>query len=323
MQRLLPSAGVLAVLMALAQPGAHAQEYPKQPITIVVQFPEKSIGDVMSRLVAERLQASLGQAVNVQNVPGKAGTIAVAQVVKAAPDGYTLVFAGDAPLTTALVLFKSLGYDPRRDLAPIGQLVATQNAFIVPASGTAKSIADLAKAAKERPGQLSYAHAGIGLSTHVAGELLKKHAGIDLKPVALTAPADLFKAVEDGQVLFGIISVGSAAPRVKEGKLRALAVTGAQRAALLPDVPTLAEGGYTGHDASAWFALLAPKGTPEPVIARLHAEATKMISSTEVADRLVALGARPSPGTPAELGKRIDTTIATLADLLKDTPKQK
>jgi tripartite-type tricarboxylate transporter receptor subunit TctC len=300
-----------------------AQEYPNKPITIVVQFPEKTLGDTMARLVAERLQAALGQPVNVKNVPGKTGSVAVEEVAKAAPDGYTLSFAGDGPLTTAAVLYETLGYDPRRDLAPIAKLIATQNALVVSAAAPARSIADLVKAAKEKPGQ-SYAHTGTGFSTHLAGELLKKQHGIDLKPVELAVPADFYKAVEAGQVLFGVTSVGLAAPQVKEGKARAIAVTGPQRASLLPETATLTELGFTsGHDPSAWFALLAPKGTPQPIIAKLHAEATKMIVAPDVSGRLTALGARPDPSTSAELGKRIETTIATLTDLLKDVPKQK
>jgi tripartite-type tricarboxylate transporter receptor subunit TctC len=175
-------------------------------------------------------------------------------------------------------------------------------------------------AAKAKPEQ-SYAHAGTGFSSHGAGELLKKQAGIDLKPVSLTA--DLFKAVEENQGLFGIIGVGSAAQRVKDGKLRALAVTGPQPAALLPDVVPLTKLGFPGHDASAWFALLAPKGTPEAIVTKLHAEATKMIVNPAVLEKLTAMGGRPSPTGPKELGARIETTIATLTDLLKDVPKQR
>jgi tripartite-type tricarboxylate transporter receptor subunit TctC len=310
--------------LIFSMPGtiALAQDYPNRPITIVVQFPEKSSGDVRSRLVTEALQNALGQPVNVKNVPGKTGTLAVEEVAKAAPDGYTLVLAGDGPLTTAAVLFEKLSYDPRKDLAPIAQLIATQNAFVVANSAPARSIADLVKAAKEKPGQ-SYAHSGTGFSTHVAGELLKKQHGIDLKPIELATPAEFLKAVESGQVLFGVTGVDLAAPLVKEGKARALAMTGPQRSPLLPDAATLTELGFTGHDPSAWFALLAPKGTPQPIIAKLQAEATKTIVTPEVSGRLAALGARPDPSTSAELGKRIETTIVTLTDLLKDVPKVK
>jgi tripartite-type tricarboxylate transporter receptor subunit TctC len=192
----------------------------------------------------------------------------------------------------------------------------------VAGSAPARSLADLVKAAKDKPGQ-SYAHTGTGFSTHVAGELLKNQHGMDIQPVELTTPAEFFKAVDGGQVLFGVTSVELAAPSVKDGKARALAVTGAQRSSLLPDAATLTELGFKGHDPSAWFALLAPKGTPQPIIAKLHAEATKMIVSPEVSGRLTALGARPDPSTSAELGRRIETTIATLTDLLKDVPKQK
>jgi tripartite-type tricarboxylate transporter receptor subunit TctC len=314
--------GTFLVLCVLATAMAQAQDYPKQPITLIVPFPEKSLGDNMARPIAIKLSAALAQPVNIQNVPGKSSSVGVAQAAKAAPDGYTLVFSGDAPLTTNFVVYESLGYDPRQDLAPIALLVATQNVIIVPSSSTAKSLDEVLKPAKEKPGQLSYAHAGFGLSSHVAGELMKKRAAADLKSTEAPVP-ELLKSVEEGQVLFGVVGVGAVVPRLKDGKLRAIAVTGPSRSSLLPDVPTLIELGHTGHDASAWFALSAPKGTPAPIIAKLNAEATKALNSPDLAAQLAGMGARPIPSSPGELGQRITTSIATLAELMKDVPKQK
>ena len=255
-------------------------------------------------------------------MPGKSSSVGVGQAAKAAPDGYTLVFSGDAPLTTNFIVYDLLGYDPRQDLAPIALLVATQNVIIVPSSAAGKSLEEILKSAQEKPGQLSYAHAGVGLSSHVAGELLKKRAAVDLKAVS-SAPPELLKSVEEGQVLFGVLGIGAVAPRLKDGKLRAVAVTGPNRSSLLPDVPTLVELGHSGHDASAWFALSAPKGTPEPIIAKLNAEATKAVSSPDLVAQFAQMGARPIPSSPAELGQRINTSIATLTELMKDVPKQK
>jgi tripartite-type tricarboxylate transporter receptor subunit TctC len=180
----------------------------------------------------------------------------------------------------------------------------------------------LVKAAKDKVGQ-SYAHAGTGFSSHVAGEIIKKHALLDLKSTAYTAAPELFKAIGDGRVLFGITGVGAAISHIKEGKFRAIAVTGPQRSPLLPEALTLGEAGVGGHDASAWFALLAPKGTPEPIIAKLNAAAVKAGSDPDMIARLAAIGGRPATSSAGELTQRIAGSIFTLSDILKDVPKQK
>ena len=311
-----------AFFCALAASTAVSQDYPNKPITLIVPFPENVGGDPLARPFAEKLAAGLGQPINVQNVPGKSGSVGVAQGAKAPPDGYTLVFSGDAALTTNAIIFEAIGYDPRQDLAPVAQLIATQNAIIVPTSSAARSLADLLKAAKDKAGQ-SYTHAGTGFSSHVAGEIIKRHANLDLKATAHTAPPELFKAIDDGTVLFGITGVGAAISRIKEGKFRAIVVTGPQRSPLLPEAPTLSEAGVGGHDASAWFALLAPKGTPEPIIAKLNAAAVKAVSDPDMVARLAPIGGRPATSSAGELTQRIAGTISTLSDVLKDVPKQK
>jgi tripartite-type tricarboxylate transporter receptor subunit TctC len=190
---------------------AIAQDYPSKPITLIVPFPEKVGGDLLARPFAEKLTAALGQPINVQNVPGKSGSAGVGQGTKASPDGYTLIFSGDAALTTNLIIFETIGYDPRQDLAPIALLIATQNAIIVSANSAARSLDELVKASRDKAGQ-NYAHAGTGFSSHVAGEIIKKHAQLDLKATAHTSPPEFFKAVEDETVLFGITGVARPFP---------------------------------------------------------------------------------------------------------------
>jgi tripartite-type tricarboxylate transporter receptor subunit TctC len=308
------------VVLALAST-ASAQVFPTKPVTLVVAFPQGAGPDIVGRLLAEKLAAGLGQSVNVQNVPGKSATVGVGQVAKAPPDGYTIVLSGDAAVTTATVLYQSVGYDPRQDLAPISRIASSANAIVVAKSSPFQALDDLIKAAKQKPGQLTMAHGGVGFSGHIAIELLRQTASVDIKPLEITAGPQLLKAMHESTVDAAALSLIVAAKEVKEGRVRALAVTGAKRAAALPDVPTVAELGLPGYDASSWFALLAPKGTPQVAIDTLHAETVKVLGDGAMRERLSAMGWEVVAGSPAELRERISTGIPQAEQLLKNVPR--
>jgi tripartite-type tricarboxylate transporter receptor subunit TctC len=315
---------VLAAFAAISViPGgsASAQQFPDRPITLVVAFPEKAGPDIVGRLLAEKLAAGLGQPVNIRNVPGKSATIGVSQVAKAPPDGYTIVLSGDAAVTTATVLYQNVGYDPRQDLAPISRIARSANAIVVPTSSPILSLADLIQTAKQKPGQLTMAHGGVGFSGHVAIELLRQQASIEVKPVLIADGPELVKSVHESKVDAAAMSLIIAAKEVKEGRVRALAVTGPTRSPALPDVPTAAELGLRGYDASSWFALLAPKGTPQAAIDKLHAETAEALGDPTLRQRLAAMGWEVVAGSPSELRERISAGIPQAQQLLKDVPR--
>jgi tripartite-type tricarboxylate transporter receptor subunit TctC len=313
--------GLFAAAMVTFAGTASAQQFPQRPITLVVAFPEKAGPDIVGRLLAEKLAAGLGQPVNVQNVPGKSATIGVGQVAKAPPDGYTIVLSGDAAVTTATVLYQNVGYDPRQDLAPISRIASSANAIVVANSSPIQSLDDLIKTAKQKPGQLTMAHGGVGFSGHIAIELLRQKTSIDVKQLEITAGPEFLKAVQENKVDAAAMSLSIAAREVKEGRVRALAVTGVTRSQALPDVRTVAELAIPGYDASSWFALLAPKGTPQAAIDKLHAETVKVLGDFAMRQRLAAMGWEPIAGSPVELRERISTGIVRAQQLLKDVPR--
>jgi tripartite-type tricarboxylate transporter receptor subunit TctC len=319
MLRLISSVFVASVVTFAG--AASAQQFPQKPITLIVAFLEKAGPDIVGRLLAEKLAAGLGQPVNVQNVPGKSATIGVGQVAKAPPDGYTIVLSGDAAVTTATVLYQSVGYDPRQDLAPISRIASSANAIVVATSSPIQSLADLIKTAKEKPGLLTMAHGGVGFSGHLAIVLLRQKALVDVKPVEIANATEFLKATQENKVDAAAISLIIAAKEVKEGRVRARAVTGATRSPALPDVPTVAELGMPGYDASSWFALLAPKGTPQEAIDKLHSETVKVLEDAAMRQRLAAMGWEAVAGSPAELRERISTGIPQARELLKDVPR--
>jgi tripartite-type tricarboxylate transporter receptor subunit TctC len=311
---------MLAVLLGLAAPAA-AQDYPVRAVTLVIAFPEKSSPDVVGRMLAERLSAALRQQVEVRNVPGRSATVGVGQVAKAAPDGYTIVLSGDAAVTTATVLYQNVGYDPRTDLEPITRIAASANFLVVDANSPLRSLADLIKAAKERPGQLTMTHGGVGFSGHVALELLKARAGLDVRISEVTEAAALTKGLQDGKADVAAMSILLAMNEIRAGRLRPLAVTSAVRSPALSDVSTVAELGFPGYDASSWFALLAPKGTPAKAIETIHAASVKALEDAALRERLAALGWIVVAGTPAELRETIATGIPQAQEMLKDVPR--
>lgn len=282
-----------AFALAFAVAPAHAQptpDYPgNRPIRLIVPFAAGTAPDVLGRLLAQRLSASMAATVFVDNQPGAGGTIGVDRVVKSPPDGHTLVLSGDA----ALVLSGSFGltppYQTLRDLAPIAQVAVTPNVLVVPADLPVKSVEELVALVRSEPNRFNYGSAGIGLSQHRAGVLLNRVAGLDMVHVPNSASPMPDLLAGRVQVLFS--NIVAALPLAREGRLRALAVTSLQRTAVAPELPTMSESGFPGFESVAWFGLLAPAGTPAPILRLLAAEVTKALSEPEMAARLSAMGA--------------------------------
>jgi tripartite-type tricarboxylate transporter receptor subunit TctC len=288
--------------LALAQASAAApvaDGYPSKPIRLVVPFTAGTAPDVIARLLVPALTASMATQVVVENVPGAGGTIGVGRVTKAAPDGYTLVLSGDAALVLSGGAYGvKPPYDTLRDLAPIAQLVVTPNVLVVSNDVPAHNVQELVALVRSQPGRFSYGSGGIGFSQHRAGELMNSMAGLDM--VHVPTPGNPWPDVITGrtQLLFGNIT--QALPLIKDGKVRALAVTSTTRAAAAPELPTVSESGLPGFESIAWFGVLAPAGTPPAVLQRLETELQKAMDTPAIKERLAVLGAMP--GVPNAAG---------------------
>jgi len=274
---------------------AQAADWPAKPVHLIVPFAAGTAPDAIGRLLADSLTESLAVPVLVENVPGAGGTIGVDRVAKAAGDGYTLVLSGDAAIVVGDHYGVKKQYDPLRDLAPITQVAATPNIVVVSNELQVKTLQDFVALARSQPGKFSYASAGNGTSSHRGGELLNALAGLDLVHVPTTGSP--MPDVISGRVQLFFANAASL-PLVREGKVRALAVSSLQRLPSAPDLPTVAESGYPGFEAVAWFGLLAPNGTPADIVARLQAETGKALARPALRDKLQGMGAVPLGSTP-------------------------
>ncbi|MBX3661164.1 MAG: tripartite tricarboxylate transporter substrate binding protein [Burkholderiales bacterium] len=297
----------------LALPVA-AQSYPAKPVRVVVPFPPGGPTDIVTRLMAPKMAEALGQQVVVENRGGAGGAIGTEMVAKAAPDGYTLVMGTIGGLAVAKSLNPKLGYDTLRDLAPITQSVSVTSVLVVHPSVPAKSVKELLALAKK--GKLNYASSGNGTITHLAGELLKLMAKVDITHVAYKGGAPALVALVSGEVDMSYENSLIITPHIKSGKVRGLAVTSAKRSALLPELPTIGET-LKGYSASGWYGLLAPAGTPRPVITRLHAEAVKALRAPDVVEKLSGQGAEPVASSPEEFTAFIRSETEKWANLVK------
>ena len=277
---------------------AAAAEYPARPITLVVPYAAGGGNDVIARIVAERMSASLGQPVVVENRGGAGGTIATRQVAKAAPDGYTLLIATSS-LAINPSLYPNVGYDPRKDFAPVGLIASSSNVVLVHPSVPARSIASLVLLAKDRPGKLDFASTGNGSSVHLAAELFAGMAGIRINHVPYKGSGPALNDLVGGHVAMMFSTMASAVGLVRDGtKVRALAVTGAARSALFPDLPTVAEAGLPGYEAVLHYGIVAPAGAPRPVIEKLNAALNAALATDDVKRRLSVEGAETLPLGP-------------------------
>ncbi len=279
-----------------AQQSEAAASYPSRPITIVVGFPPGGATDIVARMVAAKLSQSLGQPVIVDNKPGASSNIATENVVRSRPDGYTLLVETIANATNMSV-YKNLKYDTARDLSPIIQFMSSPSVLVVNSSLPAKDVKSLISLAKSQPGKLSYASSGVGGSPHLAGEMLKLRAGVDILHVPYKGATPALTDVMSGTVSMGFMTSLGALPFMQSGQLRPLAVAYPSRLPELPDVPTMAEAGLPDFEVNSWNGLAAPAGTPQPIIDKLNREVDKILAMPDVRKQLQTLGAQAVGGS--------------------------
>jgi len=299
---------LVAACAAVSATTALAAAYPVKPIRLIVPFPPGGANDLMARLLAPPLAAALSQNVVVDNRPGGGANIGAELVAKSAPDGY-MVLMGAVVHSVNATLYGKLRYNLLKDFAPVSLLASTPNLLVVHPSVPVTTVKELIALDKARPGQLDYASAGSGTSPHLAGALFNRMAGTTLQHIPYKGSAPAMISLLSGECALAFVSVPSVIQHVKSGKLRALAVTGTERAPMVPNVPTVSESGVPGYAASGWFGLLLPSGSPADVIARLHGESIKALKLPEVKERLDASGLTFVGSTPEAFGAYLRTEI--------------
>ena len=305
---------IVFLLSLLIFSHASAQTYPSRPVKLVVPFPAGSATDQIARVVGQQLQESLGQPFVVENKPGAQGSIASAEVARAAPDGYTLMVGTNTPLAANPSLFKKLNYDPVKDFAPVARLGTISFMIMVRPDFPAKDLKSFLSHAKANPGKLSAGYGSAG--SQVSQALLRSMGKIDFIDVPYKGLPQAITDVLGGQISFTFADLANALAQIKGGKLRGIAVTSQKRSALAPDVPAIAEE-LAGYELIAWFALVAPASTPAPVVSRLHEVTVKSLAKPEVAARFGSLGTDVAPMNPEQLGAFIRSEIAKWAQMAK------
>jgi tripartite-type tricarboxylate transporter receptor subunit TctC len=307
----------LAVLPA-TQTASAQSTYPNRPVKILVGFTPGTAPDLAARILADRFAEVWGSPFVVENVPGAGSNIATAQVAKATADGYTLLMGGNSSLVINPSLYETLPFDPVKDFVPISQVFVAANVLAVPPALPVKSVEDLVALAKASPGKLSYGHAGVGTSQHLAAELFKHMAHLEIASVPYRGTTALMPDLLAGRIAMSFANIVNVVPLARQGKLRALAITSIKRSALAPELPTMAESGYPGFEAVPWFGLIAPAGTPRDIIDKLHAETVKTLAMPEVRKKFDELGIEPVGNTPAEFAAVIRKEIPEWAKVIKD-----
>jgi tripartite-type tricarboxylate transporter receptor subunit TctC len=307
----------LAALLGSHEGFAQAAAYPEKAIRILVGFPPGGPPDIAARLLADKFAEAWGKPVLVENATGAGGNVAVDRAVKAAPDGYMLVMASSA-ITINPSLYERLPYDPIKDLAPISLVVSTPSVLVVHNDVPAKNVQDLVALARAQPGKLTYGHAGVGTPSHLSAELFKSVAGVNIQPVPYRGIPSLLPDLLAGRITMTVPNMSVVLPLVREGNLRALTVMASTRSAMLPDVPIVAEAGLTGFDTTVWFGLMAPAGTPQPIIDKLYRETARVLAQNEVRKHLQDLGMQVVANTPVEFAAAIKSEIPQWAKLIKD-----
>ncbi len=309
---------VIALFAALVlSGGADAQNYPTRPVRFIAPFAAGGALDTLTRTIAARMQDSWGQPVLVENRTGAGGNIGADLVAKAAPDGYTLVMGTIATHAINVSLYSAMPYDAVRDFAPVTIAASINNSLSVHPSVPAKNVAELIAYAKANPGKLTFGSAGNGTSQHLAGELFKTMAGVDMVHIPYKGGAPAMVDLLAGQISMTFGDIPTALPHIRAGKLRSLAVTGAKRSPLLPDVPTIAEQGLPGFDVSAWFGVFTTAGTPRPVVDRLNAEIVRILNLPDVREKLLGIGMEPVTNSPDQFAAYVQSEIAKWAQVVK------
>ena len=297
---------------------AAAQTYPARPIRLISPNPAGGANDLIGRIVAQKLGEVLGQQVVVDNRGGAGGTIGTEIAAKAAADGYTLLAASQATHSISPHIYRKLPYDVLRDFAPVTNFVEVQNLLNANPAFPPNSVKELVALAKAKPGAINYASAGPGSASHFAGLLFAKAAGIDILHVPYKGGAPAIAAVLAGEAAFNFGPMPATAMHVKAGRLKALAVSGNTRSNAFPNVPTVAESGVSGYVVVGWFGLVAPRGTPKPVIERLHAAAVRALNDPETRRQLLQIGADPAPSSPDELGNFVRREYERYGKLVRE-----
>jgi tripartite-type tricarboxylate transporter receptor subunit TctC len=293
-----------------------ALNYPARPIRLIVSFAPGGSVDLVARLVGQKLSERAGQQMVIDNRPGAGGNISAEIAARAAPDGYTL-YMSSASLVVNVSLYRKLAYDPLRDFAPVTLLASVQNVLVAHPSVAASSVAELVTLAKKTPGKLLYASTGSGTSGHLAMELFKTLTGVDMTHVPYKAVGQAQIDLMAGQVSLWFPTIPGALPFIRAGKMKALAVAGATRSPALPDLPTVAEAGVRGYEASTWYPVLAPAGTPDAIVRKLNELLVAIVRDPQVREQLTSTGVDPIGSTPTELAAYLKSELAKWAKVVK------
>ena len=302
-------AGLGGGLLAAALPAVAADPYPQRPIRMVIPFAAGGGTDVLGRLLAQKMGEGLKQAIVVDNKPGAGGSVGTADVAKAAPDGYTILLGSSSTHGINPVLYSKLPYDAVKDFAPIGQIATNKFVMAVPADFPAKNLQEFLAVTRANPGKYNYASSGNGTTSHLAGALFVQMSGIPLAHIPYKSNVPGLNDLIAGRVSVMFDNITAMQGQLQAGLVRPIATTGDVRSPILKDVPTMEEQGLKGYRIGGWFCLLAPAGTPAPIVERLQAELARVGAMPEVRDKMFAIGADPLVGTPADLAKLIATEI--------------
>ena len=308
---------IVSVVLAAMPPLATAQGYPAKPIRWISPWPAGGANDIFSRAIGQKIAESLGQQVLVDNRPGAAGTIGSDIAAKAPADGYTLVMGSSPTHAIAPALYPALPYDPVRDFAAVTLVGSVPNVLVLHPSVPAKTVKEFIAVAKARPGKLNFASTGNGTSQHLSAELFKFMAGLDMVHIPYKGTAPALTELVAGQVDLAFENMPALIPHIQAGRLRALAVTTTKRSAVMPELPTIAEAALPGYDASVWFGVFAPAGTPRPVIDRLHGEILKALQTQDLKSRMIAMGTDVSGMGPDDFSAYVRKEIPKWANLVK------
>jgi len=308
---------VFVLLLLFVFEAAVADVYPSKPVKLILPFPPGGGTDILGRLIGEQLSARLGQPVVQENRGGAGGNLGAEAVARAAPDGYTLLLAAPT-LAISPTLYPKLAYDPLKDLAPIALVASVPNVMITHPSVPARTLQEFIALAKRRPGELNFGSGGAGTSNHLGGELFNMVAGVKLEHVPYKGVNLAMQDVLAGNVQLVFIGIPAAAPHIRAGKLRALAVVAPRRSSALPDVPTAAEAGLPGFEVTTWYGVLAPAGTPRAIIERLNAELARIMLAPELQPRLADMATDPRAGTPEEFGAYLREETAKWGKVIRD-----
>jgi tripartite-type tricarboxylate transporter receptor subunit TctC len=315
---LLAAMPVALASLAFGVPASAQSAYPDKPIRILVGFSPGVAPDITSRLFADKFNETWAKGVVVENVTGAGGNLAVERTAKSPPDGYTLTMGGNAALVINPNLLDKLGYDPIKDFSYITQVFIVPNLLVVPPDVPAKTIQELVALAKAKPDYFVAGHAGIGTSQHLGGELFMKMTGAKIQQVPYRGTTAILPDLLGGRLNIFFGNITNCLPLVREGKLRAFGITSRQRSPQIPELPTMEELGFPGFDATAWFGLMAPAGTPRPIIDKLHAETVKVLAQPDVRARLEGLGVQLVGNTPEQFVEIVKNELPRWGKVIKD-----